>query len=229
MVITPKGNAPTGGRLDFIRPRETERIQRAREGRMARFIVKLRLWLPLLACAVILLLFMWPTLLPNFRMKDIVKDIPNLVIDNLHYTGMDNKNEPYSLLAAQATRPSGLHGIYDLTKPEGEITLQSGAWLDGKANYGRYDELNKKLWLGGDVRLFHDKGYQVTTDEAQVNLNNDDAWGDKPVLLQGNFGTIRGKGFRFLDSGHTVIIEGPATAVLSLHNSPASDKPLIEP
>jgi hypothetical protein len=63
----------------------------------------------------------------------------------------------------------------------------------------------------------------VTTDEAQVNLNTDDAWGDKPVLIQGGFGTIRGVGFRFLDSGHTVVVEGPATAVLSLHGAGASD------
>lgn len=214
------------GRLDFIRPRETKRILRAREGRMASFVRRLRVWLPLLAGAVLLMLFLWPALLPNFTMMDIAKNVPDLVIDNLHYTGMDNKNQPYSLLAAQATRPAALQGIYDLTKPEGEITLQNGSWMDGKADYGRYDEIGKKLWLGGNVQLFRDNGYEVTTDEAQVNLNSDDAWGDKAVLIQGGFGTIRGVGFRFLDSGHTVIIQGPAKAILSLHPAPASDKPI---
>jgi lipopolysaccharide export system protein LptC len=162
---------------------------------------------------------------PNFTMKDVAKNIPDLVIDNLHYTGADDKNEPYSLRALQATRPSGLHGIYDLTQPEGEITLQSGAWLDSKADYGRYDEIGKKLWLGGNVRIFRDNGYQVTTDEAQVNLDTDDAWGDKPTLIQGGFGTIRGQGFRFLDSGHTIVIQGPAKAVLSLHGGGGSGRP----
>jgi len=213
------------GKLDFISPRHTERIQRAREGRVARVMTKLRLWLPILAIFVIILLFIWPMVAPNFVMKNVVKNIPDLVIDNLHYTGLDNKNEPYSLLATQATRPANLHGIYDLTKPEGEITLQSGAWLDGKADYGRYDEVGKKLWLGGNVHIFHDKGYQITSDEAQINLNNNDAWGDKNVLIQGAFGTIRGKGFRFLDSGHTVVIEGPATALLSVHGAASSDQP----
>jgi lipopolysaccharide export system protein LptC len=214
-------------RLDFIRPRLTKRMERAREGRMARFVRRLRLWLPLLAIIIVLLLFLWPVLLPNFKMLDVAKDVPDLVIDNLHYTGVDDKNQPYSLLAKQATRPSALHGIYDLVKPEGEITLQSGAWMDGKADYGRYDEIGKKLWLGGNVQIFHDKGYQVTTDEAQINLNNNDAWGDKDVLIQGAFGTVRGVGFRFLDSGHTVIVEGPAKAILSLHGSQASDKPSL--
>jgi lipopolysaccharide export system protein LptC len=228
MTTHPK-DASQQSRLDFIRPRETARIQRARDGHMARFVHKLRLWLPLVAGIVILLLFLWPTLLPNFTMSDIAKNVPDLVIDNLHYSGLDNKNQPYSLLAAQATRPAALHGIYDLTKPEGDITLQSGAWMDGKADYGRYDSVGKKLWLGGNVQLFHDKGYQVTTDEAQVNLNNDDAWGDKNVLIPGGFGPIRGVGFRFLDSGHTIVVNGPATAILSLHGNPDSDKPSPEP
>lgn len=192
---------------------------------MAVVVRKLRFWLPLVAAGVLGLLFVWPDLMPNFTMTDIAKNVPDLVIDNLHYTGMDSKSQPYSLLAAQATRPAALHGIYDLVKPEGEITLQSGAWLDGKADYGRYDEIDKKLWLGGDVRLFHDKGYQLTTDEAQIDLNTNDAWGDKNVLIQGDFGTVRGVGFRFLDSGHTVVVNGPAKAVLSLHGSMDSGKP----
>jgi len=225
-MTPPPKDKTSSGRLDFIQPRMTRRIAKARDNRITRLVARLRLWLPLSALGVIFLLFLWPVIMPNFVMPNIAKNIPDLVIDNLHYTGLDNKNQPYSLLAAQATRPASLHGIYDLTKPEGEITLQSGAWMDGKADYGRYDETNRKLWLGGNVQLFHDKGYQVTTDEAQVNLNNDDAWGDKNVLIQGAFGTIRGKGFRFLDSGHTVIVEGPATAVLSLHGTAASDKPV---
>ena len=123
---------------------------------------------------------------------------------------VDDKNQPYSLVAAQATKPSTLQGIYDLKKPEGEITLQNGTWLDGKADTGRFDQIEKHLWLGGNVRIFHDKGYQFTTDELQVDLNTNEAWGDKNVLIQGDFGTIHGVGFRFIDSGNTVIIKGPA-------------------
>lgn len=202
-------------RLDFIRPRLTERIERARIGRAARVMKRLRVWLPLLALCIIGLLFVWPTMLPNFRLSNIVKNIPDLVIDNLHYSGANEKGEPFSLSAAQATRPTALRGVYDLVKPEGDILLKSGAWVDGKADLGRYDDVGKKLWLGGNVRLFHNEGYQVTTDEAQVNLNTYDAWGDKDVLIQGDFGTVRGTGFRFLNSGRSIIVIGPAKAVLN--------------
>ncbi|MFA5040316.1 MAG: LPS export ABC transporter periplasmic protein LptC [Bdellovibrionales bacterium] len=213
----PPFDEPPAERLDFIRPRLTERIVRARDSHMAEIIRRLRVWLPGLAAAIILLLFIWPSLLPSFLMLDVVKNIPDLAIDNLRFKGVDSKNQPYSLTAATATRPSHLHGVYDLSKPEGEITLQNGTWLDGKADSGRYDENEKKVFLSGNVQIFRDNGYQITTDELHVNLNNSEAWGDKSVLIQGDFGTINGVGFHFMDSGHTVIIKGPAKAVLSLH------------
>ena len=104
MSQTPP-NQPPRSRLDFIRPRLTKRIQSARDNRMADFVRRLRVWLPLLSVTVILLLFLWPSLLPNFRMSDIAKNIPDLVIDNLRFSGVDTNNQPYSLKAAQATRP----------------------------------------------------------------------------------------------------------------------------
>ncbi len=225
----PKDDEPKG-RLDFIRPRMTPRIKRARVGRMARFMRHLRIGLPVLAISVLLLLYLWPSVLPGFKISNIVKNIPDLVVDNLHYSGVNDKNEPYTVRAAQATRPASFKGIYDLVKPEGDITMQSGAWLDGKADKGRYDEIAKKLWLGGNVRVFHNKGYQITSEEAKIDLKSGEASGDKSVLIQGPFGTIRGTGFHFLDSGHTVIIKGPATALVNLHRRGASDKsPAVKP
>jgi len=226
-VTSPPPEPPRQGRLDFIRPRLTRRIQIAREGRMAAFVGRLRMWLPMLAGTVLLLLFIWPSLLPTFRMSNIVKTIPNLVIQNLRFSGVDDKNQPYSVTAAQATQALDLRGVYDLTKPEGEITLRTGEWLDGKADAGRFDEAGKRLWLGGNVHVFHDKGYQFTTEELQANLKSKEAWGDKSVILQGDMGTIHGVGFRFMNGGNTIIIKGPAKAVLSLHKRAASDKPSL--
>jgi len=121
-------------KLDFIRPKETTRIIRAREGKAAGIIKKLRVWLPALSVGVLATLFWWPSLLPGFTLSNVRKNIPDLVIDNVHYSGVDNKNQAYSIMASQATKPSDLNGVYDMTNPEGEITLQSGAWIDSKAD-----------------------------------------------------------------------------------------------
>lgn len=192
----------------------TRRIESAREGRMARFATQLRHWLPLAAAMVVLLLFAWPALRPRFKMPDIANNAPNLVIDNVHYTGADDKNQTYSLSAAQATRAlTNAHGLYDLTKPQGDIQLDNGAWIDGKADFGRYDERGKRLWLGGNVEIFHNDGYRFRTEEAQVNLENKAAWGTKGVRIQGSFGAIEGNnGFRLIDDGKTLVVNGPAKA-----------------
>ena len=211
--------------LSFIQPRETRRVVRARNNRHTTAVGWLRIGLPVLAGVLLVSLILWPMIRPVKIKSAIMKNIPDLVIDNLHFTGLDSKNEPYSMTALKATRPSGEQNIYDLEKPEAEITLANGAWVDGKAHYGRYDQDARKLWLGGDVELFHDKGYHFVSEETQVNLNENYAWGEKPVLIQGDFGIIRGTGFRLLDSGHIMIVTGPATAVLNLRSDPSSDKP----
>ncbi len=187
---------------------------------MARFATHLRHWLPLLAVVVILALFIWPALRPGFKVPDIAKNAPNLVIDNVHYTGVDSNSQSFSLSAQQATRAlTGHNGLYDLTKPQGDIQLKGGGWLDGKADLGRYDEKGKRLWLGGNVELFHNDGYQFKTEEAQVNLENKAAWGHKSVRIQGTFGTIEGNhGFRLIDQGKVLVINGPAKATFRTKN-----------
>lgn len=211
--------------LSFIQPRETLRTIKARNATHTSTVGWLRLALPLLALTLLISLIIWPMIRPDKIKSTIIKNIPDLVIDNLHYTGLDSKNEPYSLSSVKATRPSGLQNIYDLEKPEAEITLASGAWLAVKALQGRFDQGTKQLWLGGNVEIFHNNGYQFTSNEIQVNLNENYAWGEKPVLIQGDFGVIHGQGFRLLDSGHTMIINGPAHASLYLRATPSSDKP----
>ncbi len=214
--------------LSFIRPQETRRAVKARGPQ--RVVNFLRTALPVLALCVLIALILWPVIAPNTIKGVIMKNIPDLVVKNLHFNGLDSKNEPYSLTADKATRPSGVANVYDLEHPQAEITLATGAWVAGKSLYGRYDQDTRKLWLGGDVQLFHDKGYQFTSDEAQIDLKNNDAWGEKPVLIQGDFGEIRGQGFKLLDSGHIMVVTGPAHAVLSLkaknlQDKPGSDKP----
>jgi lipopolysaccharide export system protein LptC len=220
---TPQKTEGQTGPLGFLRPRDTARAARARGPHRA--TARLRIILPVTAMILLLGLIVWPALNAKKILTKALKNVPDLVIKDLNYTGLDSKNQPYSIEAAKATRPSGEKNIYDLEQPQGEITLQEGAWVAAKALYGRLDQDTHHLWLGGDVQLFHDKGYQFTTDEVQADLNDRYAWGEKPVLIQGGFGEIRGSGFRLLDSGNVMVVNGPAKALLNLHGGDASDRP----
>lgn len=220
---TPEIAKASTGPLSFLKPRDSARAAKARGAR--RIIGRLRIILPLASVLVLGGLILWPYVHSDKILATALKNVPDIVIQNLNYTGADSKNQPYSISAAKATRPSGVQNIYDLEHPQGEITLQEGAWVAGKALYGRLDKDTNHLWLGGDVQLFHDKGFEFTTDELQADLDERYAWGEKPVLIQGGFGEVRGIGFRLLNSGNVIIIKGPAKALLNLHAGDSSDKP----
>ncbi|MER2519946.1 MAG: LPS export ABC transporter periplasmic protein LptC [Bdellovibrionales bacterium] len=214
--------------LNFLQPRETLRLIKARGGK--RLVKFLRVVLPLSAAIVLAAILAWPYLHSfdgslSLSLAAKMIPIPDLAVDHLRFTGTDTSNQPYSVTAERATRPGGAEEIYDLEKPEGDIMLKDGAWIAGKALRGRYDREGRKLWLGGDVQLFHDQGFQFTTNEAHIDMNDSSAWGEAPVMMQGQFGAITGKGFTLLDAGKVMVVKGPARAVLNLRPDASSGKP----
>ncbi len=184
----------------------------------------LRWVLPALAFLGLALLVAWPMVGAQKLKAVIAANIPNLVVENLRLKGLDGKNQPYSLTAARALQVENLKNVIELESPKGDITLAEGAWIAGEALTGRYDQTKKSLWLGGNVHIFHDHGYQFSTNEAHIDLNENTAWGGKPVTIQGPFGEIQGQGFTVTDKGNTIVITGPAKASLQLQGGKPSDK-----
>lgn len=214
------------GRLSGLRPRDT-REARSRSLAYSRFVGVLRWVLPLLVVCGLAALTIWPIIKERQLATLVIETVPNLMVEHLHLTGRDENNQAYSLTAKralQAEEPANKN-LVDLEKPEAEISLNDGAWLAGHAAYGRLDQATEKLWLGGKVEFFHDQGYSFLSDEAYVDMEKKAAWGEKPVLIQGGFGEIRGSGFRFLDGGNALVVTGPATAKLDLQHLEGSDKP----
>jgi lipopolysaccharide export system protein LptC len=70
--------------------------------------------------------------------------------------------------------------------------------------------------------VFHDRGYELTTDTAHVDMAAGTAEGNDAVQGQGVFGDVTSQGFRLLDHGQTIIFTGKA----KLHVAPrASQEP----
>lgn len=200
-------------RVGFVRLRDTSRALQQTSNYTKRVWI-LRRALPVLVFIVLGALVIWPILTQTKLSETALQNTPNLMIDNLHYTGIDAEGQAYSVTAKRALQGGGGKGLVDLEAPEAEITLHSGAWLVVHASYGRFDQNTKMLWLGGDVRFYHDSGDQVITSDAQIDIAGGRAWGHEPIMIQGPFGEIRGKSWRLLDKEHTFIIDGPATAHL---------------
>ena len=179
----------------------------------SRFVGAMKLVLPAAALGLIALIASWPSL-HDPAPAAAVHDNGQLTMTNAHYEGSDRKNQPYSVLAVQARQSTSQPGIIDMKRPDAEITLNSGAWVTVRAEHGRFDQNLGRLLLTGDVDLVHDKGYELHSDTAHVDVNHNTAWGNRPVVGQGPLGTLYAQGFRMADNGATIVFTGNARAIL---------------
>jgi lipopolysaccharide export system protein LptC len=104
--------------------------------------------------------------------------------------------------------------LVHLELPKADMTADDGAWLALTARTGAYHRAAEMLDLAGSVNLFHDKGVEISTESARIDLRNGTAEGQQPVEGQGIFGTVDAEGFRVLDRGQTIIFTGKSRLVL---------------
>ena len=102
----------------------------------------------------------------------------------------------------------------DLEFPKADLTLQGGAWLALAAETGVFLKSSQTLDLAGKVNLFHDRGYEIRTERARIDLKQGTASGDVAVTGQGPFGTLQSEGFQLLNQGRRILFTGKARLVL---------------
>lgn len=188
--------------------------------RYSLFVGLMKYLLPALATGLLLLVVVWPQLrLDGSRFRVKVSDIAldradSLTMLNARFEGVDSKNQPYTLTADQATQLGESQGLIRLDLPKGDIALADGAWLALDAREGHYDREAEVLDLVGGVTLVHDRGFEIQTQSAKLNLKAGIAEGFDPVHGQGPAGTLDAEGFRVIDRGDTIIFTGRSRMVL---------------
>ena len=185
-----------------------------------RFVGFMRILLPTIATALLVLVAVWPQLSDQQRRfaispakvtPDAVRD---LTMQNSVFSGVDTHKRPYSV-TADSVRVSGSDGAdLVLTEPKADILLQDGSWVALTARNGNYDREAKLLRLRGTVNLFHDDGYEFRSESAIVDLMAGDAHGTDPVRGQGPFGNIESEGFVVRNRGAQIKFTGRAKLVL---------------
>lgn len=182
----------------------------------SRFVNLMKFLLPAVAVGLLLLVVAWPRIqagIDHLRLSFTRLDLTearDLRMVNARFSGIDKSHRPYVLTADVARQMPDHNDLMALEGPKGDITLQSGAWLAITAYTGVYLTQGQLLDLFGDVKLFHDRGYELTTDTAHVDMTRGTAEGNDPVQGQGVFGDIASQGFRLLDHGQTIIFTGKA-------------------
>jgi len=188
----------------------------------SRFVNLMKLLLPAIAVGLLLLVVAWPRIQAGFDHLRLtfarldLSDARDLRMVNARFSGIDKRHRPYVLTADVARQMPDRNDLMALEGPKGDITLLNGAWLAVTAYTGVYLTQGQLLDLFGDVKLFHDRGYELTTDTAHVDMTGGTAEGNDPVQGQGIFGDITSEGFRLLDHGQTIIFTGKA----KLHVAP---------
>ncbi len=176
--------------------------------------------LPAAALGIATLVLLWPQLNPldqRFRLAPVqvsIEDLENLRMVQPRYVGVDERNQPYSIVADQATQAKGSSDATDLAQPQGDLTTESGTWLAMTAEHGLYHQPDKTLDLWGGVSLFHDGGYEIATERARVDLSAGAAEGDRPVQGQGPNSVLTGQGFRIRERGARIEVTGQSRVVL---------------
>jgi lipopolysaccharide export system protein LptC len=183
------------------------------------FVGFLKVLLPALAVALILLVVIWPQLgrdARDFRIRvsDIsLEQADSLTMLNARFEGLDDKNQPFTLTADEATQTTDDENLIRLELPKGDITLEDGSWLAMAAREGRYRRDAQVLELSGEVTLFHDRGFELRTQAVRVDLEAGVAQGSQTVEGQGPFGNLVAEGFEVLDRGARIVFTGRSRAV----------------
>jgi len=154
-------------------------------------------------------------------------------MQNAQYHGVDQQGQPFTLTADEANQRGSDDVV--LANPEGDITLNSGAWLMLKSSSGLFNQREDTLALNGNVTLYRNDGTMMTAPHAAINLHNGTAASTDPVAAQGPFGTLTAaNGFNLTGRGTDVVFKGPVTLTLTgaeprASGAPPSGEPLANP
>lgn len=185
----------------------------------------LKLVLPLIAASLVALVVLWPQIEKvqesGFRLgfsttpDDLME---NVTMSNPRFFGVDGNKQPFTVTANDAVEQpeSGERLAHvHLDAPQADITLEDGSWIALTADEGFYTESDELLDLVGTVNMYHDQGFEIHTEQAEIELNSGSAKGNEPVDGQGPFGTIKSDtGFELEDKGAVIRFLGNARLVI---------------
>jgi lipopolysaccharide export system protein LptC len=211
--------------LETLRRRSPDKI--AAMARRNRFVAVTKTLLPVIAVVILIALVMAPTMHEGPGADRITYKVPTNVpsaastMQGAQYRGIDANGQPFTLTATTANQ-RGANDIA-LARPQGDITLHSGAWIMLKSDTGVFDQKRQVLGLNGNVTLYRNDGTTMTGPDAKIDLKQGSATSASPVQAAGPFGTLNAAGgFTITDRGTDVVFNGPVKLTLMQAAPPVS-------
>lgn len=183
-------------------------------------VAVLKIVLPIAAILAFLSVLFWPQFqsdLGEFKVQiseRALRQAQNMTMIDAEFEGVDDKGQPYVVTAKEVTKTGGDDDVVHLNLPKGDISLNSGAWLALDAREGRYDQISRILDLFGNVTLVHDRGLEIKTEKARLDLAAGTAQGSSDIRGQGPEGWLEAQGFQVLEEGDRIIFTGRSRMVI---------------
>jgi lipopolysaccharide export system protein LptC len=123
-------------------------------------------------------------------------------------TGQDAKGNPFVITANQAVQDAKNPKRASLTKVEADMTLDKNGWINANAARGTVDMAAGALELNGGINVFSDRGYELHTNSASVDLNKGVVHGHEEVTGHGPLGDLRADQFHFDRDSKILTLDG---------------------
>lgn len=185
-----------------------------------RMVGWLKVLLPTVAVALVVLVVLWPYLEEEGqRIGEDILGAERLITENMEvsqarYSGISEDGQRYTITAETVQQESVDALMVAFTNPRADINLTDGSWALVTAETGTLDRENNVLELNTTVNLFHDQGYEFRTESATFDLMGGSAYGFDPVFGQGPFGYLEAEGFQAVNRGEIVQLTGKAKVVI---------------
>lgn len=195
--------------------------------RYSRLVKRLRLLLPVFAAilAVIVFIVAGPEDINKpVSIESLEPQVGKNELVTPRFESQDENAQPYSVTANRAYQKSEDLNVVELEDPVADMTMKDDTWLALKAQKGEFLQDQQKLSLTGNVRLFHDQGYELLTDQVNIDIPKQTAISTVPVRGHGPVGRIKAAGFEARGDASTLRFTGPAK--LTLYPDQGRAKPL---
>jgi lipopolysaccharide export system protein LptC len=213
------GDDPHQGLGRLIREETSITPETLAQTRRNTFLVRaLRLALPIIAISLVVVMFAWSDqekIAPPPPRTEIAPEIQgrNELI-NPRFESKDSDLQPYTITADKAYQREDDLNVVMLHNPAADINLKDGAWLAVKADAGEFDQVNQMLKLFGNVKMFHDDGYELTMPSLAINITAQEAMSLDPIQGHGPIGTIKAQGLIADGAKGTLVFTGKSQLIL---------------
>lgn len=180
--------------------------------RYTRFVTVMRHALPVLALGVMGVVLAY-ALYPRSDRMALSYETANGVQGDLsmirpRLSGTDSKGNPYLITAEKAVQQGKNARRVALTSVDADLQYEGGRWANANAGAGFVDLDAKVLTLSQGLSIFTDTGYEMHTDTAVADLNQNTIVSKTKVNGQGPMGTFSANSFVLNRQTHHLILQG---------------------